>query len=76
MASAAQPQPGQEQQQPQGGDPLQEFRELGQRIMELGKKYPETAQEAAGLLRGIQQMMTKVSGNPQRTQEKQAPPMA
>jgi hypothetical protein len=64
------------QDQGQQGDPLAEFRELGEKIMALGKKYPEAAQGSAQMLKIVQQMMTSVAGNAQRTPEKQAPPMA
>ena len=69
---AAQPTPQPQQQ----GDPLQEFRSLAEQVMALGKKYPEAAQGSAQILKIVQQMMTQVAGNAQRTPEKQSPPMA
>lgn len=72
---AAQPIP-QGQDQGQGGDPLQEFRSLAEQVMALGKKYPEAAQGSAQIMKIIQQMMTSVAGNAQRTPPKEAPPMA
>ncbi len=82
MSSPGMPQP---QQSPQSGspdgkpqeqqsDPLQDFRKLAQDVQGLGTKYPEAAEGAAQMLKLIQGMMTRVAGNPQRTQEKQAPP--
>jgi hypothetical protein len=71
---AAQPMP--EQGKEQGSDPLQEFRSLAEQVMALGKKYPEAAQGSAQILKIVQQMMTSVAGNAQRTPQREAPPMA
>jgi len=69
------PQPEQ-QQKPEGGDPLQEFRSLAEAVMAIGKKYPEAAQGAAAIMKEIQKMQVQVAGNAQRTPQKEAPPMA
>jgi flagellar biosynthesis/type III secretory pathway protein FliH len=71
-----QPEQGQQQGQDKGQDPLQEFRALAEQVMAIGKKYPEAAQGSAQMLKIVQQMMTQVAGNAQRTPEKSAPPMA
>jgi hypothetical protein len=71
---AAQPMP--EQGKEQGSDPLQEFRSLAEQVMALGKKYPEAAQGSAQIMKIVQQMMTSVAGNAQRTPQREAPPMA
>lgn len=63
---------GQEQQQ----DPLQEFRALAQQVQALAQKYPEAAEGSATILKSIQEMMVRVSGNAQRNPEKAAPPAA
>jgi len=69
---------GADQQQAGGGqsDSLGEFRSAAQILMALGQKYPESAGEMAAALKAIQGAMVKVAGNPQRTQERQAPPTA
>jgi hypothetical protein len=71
-------QPGAQQQggQPGSSDTLGEFRSAAQILMALGKKYPEAAPDMAQALKAIQGAMTKVAGNPQRTQEAQVPPQA
>ena len=71
----SQPQPGQD---PSGGSKqaIQEFIQIAQAIQALAKKYPEFTEDAAAILPMIEKGMAKVSGNPQRTPEKQAPPMA
>jgi len=70
QGSPGQGQPPSGQQQ----DPLQDFRQLAQQVQQLAQKYPEAAEGSATILKTIKDMMTRVAGNPQRTQEKQAPP--
>lgn len=65
-----------QQDQGQQQDPLADFRALGEQIMAIGKKFPETSKVAAQMLKMVQEMQTSVAGNPQRTPDKQAPPMA
>jgi len=60
----------------QSSDLLSEFRSAAQILMALGQKYPEAAADMAQALKAIQGAMTKVSGNPQRVPERQAPPQA
>lgn len=90
MAAAAQPQPGNgaapsgSPPQQQTGDPsqqqaaqmLNEFRPLADTIQQLGKKYPEGQEQATQMLKALEGWMTRVAGNPQRTQQAQAPPNA
>jgi hypothetical protein len=40
----------------------------------LIKKYPEAGKSVQPIMEGIKNAMTAVSANPQRTQERQAPP--
>jgi hypothetical protein len=86
VATLPQPSQGQIQGQSQGqiqgqsqetqDDPLNKFRALGQQVKQLQDQFPEFSENAIAILREIQKGMTKVAGNPQRTQEKQAPPIA
>ena len=83
MATQAQPMPqqasqgqDQSQNQGQGGDSLQEWRQWAESGMRLARKYPEATEGMATIMREIQNIMTRVAGNPQRTPAAQAPPMA
>lgn len=58
------------------GSVMQEFRPLAETIRQLGTKYPEGQEEAVQIMKALQGWMAKVAGNPQRTQEAQAPPNA
>jgi hypothetical protein len=55
-------------------DPLEEWRALAQQVQMLIKKYPEAGKSVQPIMEGIKNAMTAVSANPQRTQERQAPP--
>ncbi len=59
----------------EGGDPLSDFRELAQKVQQLQAKYPEFTEGSLAILKEIKKAMSQVSGNPQRTPEKQAPPL-
>lgn len=73
--SVAQPQAqSQGQDQGNGQDPLQDWRQFAQMGNSLAQKYPEATESMVKILREIQQIMTKVAGNPQRTAPTQAPP--
>lgn len=67
------------QQQPQAPpaqqDPLEEWRSLAQQVQQMIQKYPEAGQVAAPMLQAIKQAMTLVASNPQRSPERQAPPV-
>lgn len=78
MAAQPTPQPDQQSQgqDQQGGDPLQDFRQLAQQVQQLGQKYKEAAEPAAQILKLIQQMMVQVSSSQQRQPQAQAPPMS
>jgi hypothetical protein len=61
----------------QGQDPkqaIQEFTQLAQQIQQMAQKYPEFVESATQILPLIQKGMVRVSGNPDRVPEKQAPP--
>jgi len=53
---------------------IAEFRQLAQKIQELAGKYPEFTQAAAKMLPEIQKSMSQIVGNPNRVQDKAAPP--
>ncbi len=74
MASAGQSQPGQAGQGPQQA--VQEFTQLAQQIQALAKKYPEFVEGAAQILPMIEKSLTRIAGNPERTPDRQAPPVA
>jgi hypothetical protein len=66
---------GQNQAAAQNRGAVEEFRQLAMQIQQLAQKYPEIVDDAAQMLPLIQRAMSKVAGNPQRSPEKQAPPM-
>jgi hypothetical protein len=53
-----------------------EFVKVAQAVQQLAQKYPEFTENAAEILPLLEKGMAKVAGNPQRTPERQAPPMA
>jgi hypothetical protein len=55
---------------------MEKFRPLADTVRQLGQQYPEGQEEAVQIMKALQQWMAKVAGNPQRTQEAQAPPNA
>jgi hypothetical protein len=61
--------------QPQTKAVLDEFRGLAETIQGLAKKYPEFVDAATQILPLIQKGMVRVAGNPERTPERQAPPV-
>jgi hypothetical protein len=82
------PQPGQQQQQQ--SDPnqalsssgqndaataIQQFTEVAKVIQQLAQQYPEFVDAAAQILQLLQQGMTKIAGNGQRTPARPAPPV-
>lgn len=77
MATQAQPMPQQASPgagQP-NGDSMQEWRSWAEAGMQLARKYPEATEGMAMIMREVQKIMVRVSGNPQRTGAAQAPPM-
>lgn len=53
-----------------------DFVKVAQAIQQLGQQYPEAAEDLSQVLPLLQRAMAKVAGNPQRTAETQAPPLA
>jgi hypothetical protein len=74
MASNGQSSQGQAGQGPQQA--VQEFTKVAQDIQLLAKKYPEFVESAAQILPLIEKGLTKIAANPQRTPDRQAPPVA
>jgi len=58
-----------------GKETIQEFRALAESINGLAGKYPEFTQAAAKMLPEIQKALAAIIGNPNRTPEKQPPPV-
>lgn len=50
--------------------------QIAQQIKTVGERVPEFAPAAAQAIKALQQGMTLVAGNPERTPERQAPPNA
>lgn len=74
-------QPGQPGGGPSQGDQqlaqvMEKFRPLAETVRQLGTQFPEGQEEAVQIMKALQAWMTKVSGNPQRNPESQAPPNA